>query len=129
MRGRIVGRLGTMEDPMKRLAVFFGVVVLSYVAAAIPARAQSHELLQGTQVHLRLLTDLSTAVAKSGDPFIAESPSRLHRQPDDFAGRSTRKGNRGGIIHPRLFSIFRGQAAMIFRFATSKLTAAYFPRE
>ena len=60
---------------MKRMVVsasaFFCAVVL-FFAAALPARAQSHELLQGTEVHLRLLTRLSSAVAKSGDPFIAE---------------------------------------------------------
>jgi hypothetical protein len=65
-----------MEDPMKRivasLGVLFGTIVLLFAAAAVPASAQSHELLQGTEVHLRLLTDLSTAVAKSGDPFVAE---------------------------------------------------------
>src|SRR6266566_5076632 len=61
-----------MEDPMKRMAVSFGAVVLLLAAAVIPARAQSHELLQGTQVHLRLLTSLTTAVAKNGDPFVAE---------------------------------------------------------
>ena len=54
------------------LAVSFVVVVSLFTAAAIPARAQSQELLQGTEVHLRLLTGLSTAVAKSGDPFVAE---------------------------------------------------------
>src|ERR1700688_2621381 len=66
VHGRIIGRHGRMEDPMKRivlsLAVSFGVVV-SFALAAIPARAQSQELLQGTEVHLRLLTGLSTAVA------------------------------------------------------------------
>jgi len=60
---------------MKRMAVSFGAVVLLLAAAAIPARAQSHELLQGTQVHLRWLTSLTTAVAKNGDPFVAEVPS------------------------------------------------------
>ena len=75
MYGRIFGRLGRMEDPNEThgclSSAFFCAVVL-FSAAALPARAQSHELLQGTQVHLRLLTGLSTAVAKSGDPFIAE---------------------------------------------------------
>jgi hypothetical protein len=128
MRGRIVGRLGTMEDPMKRLAAFFGVVVLSYVAAAIPARAQSHELLQGTQVHLRLLTDLSTAVAKSGDPFIAEvaQPVYIGSQMILPAGARV-KGTVGGIIHPRLFSIFRGQAAMNLSFRDLEVDSRVFP--
>src|SRR5713226_298418 len=102
-----------MEDPMKRIVVSFGAVVLLLAAAAIPARAQSHELLQGTQVHLRLLTGLTTAVAKSGDPFIAEvaQPVYLGSQMILPAGARV-KGTVGGVIHPRHFSMFRGQAAM-----------------
>src|SRR3984893_3500555 len=104
VRGRIVGRLGRMEDPMKRIGVSFGVVVLLFAAAAIPARAQSHELLQGTEVHLRLLTPLSTAVAKSGDPFIAEvaEPVYLGSQMILPAGARV-KGTVGGGLHTQHF--------------------------
>jgi hypothetical protein len=128
MRGRTVGRLGTREDPMKRIGVSFGVVVLLFVAAAIPALAQSHELLQGTEVHLRLLTDLSTAVAKSGDPFVAEvaQPVYLGSQMILPAGARV-KGQVGGVIHPRHFSIFRGQAAMNLSFRDLEVDSRVFP--
>lgn len=127
MRGRIVGRLGTMEDPMKRLTVSFGVIVLLCVAA-ISARAQSHELLQGTQEHLRLLTGLTTAVAKSGDPFVAEvaQPVYLGSQIILPAGARV-KGQVGGVIHPRLFAIFRGQAAMNLAFRDLEIDSRVFP--
>ena len=113
---------------MERLAGTFGAVVLLFAAAAIPARAQSHELLQGTQVHLRLLTGLTTAVAKSGDPFIAEvaQPIYMGSQMILPAGAQV-KGQVGGIIHPRHFSIFRGQAAMNLSFRDLEIDSRVFP--
>ena len=58
--GRTKGRRDWTEDPMKRSVVSpgapFAAVLFLFAAAAIPARAQSHELLQGTETHLRLIT-------------------------------------------------------------------------
>jgi hypothetical protein len=117
-----------MEDPMKRIVVSFGAVVLLFASAAIPARAQSHELLQGTEVHLRLLTGLSTAVAKSGDPFIAEvtQPVYLGSQIILPAGARVH-GTVGGVIHTRRFSMFRGQAAMNLSFRDLEVDSRIFP--
>src|ERR1700693_438543 len=121
-----------MEDPMRRniasLGVSFGAVVLLFSPAAIPARAQSHELLQGTEVHLRLLTGLSTAVAKSGDPFIAEvtQPVFVGSQMVLPAGARV-NGTVGGVIHTRHFSVFRGQAAMNLAFRDLIVDSRIFP--
>jgi hypothetical protein len=117
-----------MEDSMKRIVVSFGAVVLLFAAAAIPVRAQSHELLQGTEVHLRLLTGLSTAVARSGDPFIAEvtQPVYLGSQIILPAGARVH-GTVGGVIHTRHFSIFRGQAAMNLSFRDLEVDSRIFP--
>ncbi len=113
---------------MKRIAVSFVVVVLLLPAAAIPARAQSHELLQGTEVHLRLLTGLSTAVARSGDPFIAEVAQPIYIGSQMILPAGARvKGTVGGVIHPRHFSIFRGQAAMSLSFRDLEVDSRVFP--
>ncbi len=116
-----------MKRIVVSLAVMFGVVV-SLLAAAIPARAQSQELLQGTEVHLRLLTGLSTAVAKTGDPFIAEvaQPVYVGNQMVLPAGARV-NGTVGGIIHSRHFSIFRGQAAMNLSFRELQIDSRLFP--
>lgn len=117
---------------MKRIAVTLAVelctVVLLLGAAAIPTRAQSHELLQGTQVHLRLLTGLSTAVTKSGDPFVAEvaEPVYLGNQMILPAGARV-NGTVGGVIHTQHFSIFRGQAAMNLSFRDLEIDSRLFP--
>jgi hypothetical protein len=117
---------------MKRQAVSVGVsffaVVMLFSAAAFPARAQSHELLQGTQVHLRLLTGLSTAVAKSGDPFIAEvtEPVYVGSQLILPSGALVH-GTVGGVMHTRHFPIFRGQAAMNLSFRDLQVDSRIFP--
>jgi hypothetical protein len=129
--GRTSGRRDSTEDPLKRivasLGVLFGAAVLLF-AAAIPARAQSHELLQGTEVHLRLLNGLSTAVAKSGDPFVAEvtQPVMMDGQVILPVGARVH-GTVGGIIHTRHFSIFRGQAAMNLSFRDLEVNSRIFP--
>ena len=113
---------------MKRSIVSFVGVVLLFAAAAIPARAQSHELLQGTEVHLRLLTGLSTAIAKNGDPFVAEvaQPIYLGSQMILPAGARV-KGTVGEIIRPRHFSMFRGQAVMVLAFRNLEVDSRVFP--
>ena len=116
---------------MKRMVVsasafFCAVVLLS--AAALPARAQSHELLQGTEVHLRLLTGLSTAVAKSGDPFIAEVTQPVYVGSQMILPAGARvHGTVGGVIHSRHFPIFRGQAAMNLSFRDLEIDSRIFP--
>jgi hypothetical protein len=117
---------------MKRTIVSVGVsvcaVVLLISAAALPARAQSHELLQGTEVHLRLLTGLSTAVAKSGDPFIAEVTQPVYVGSQMILPAGARvHGTVGGVIHSRHFPIFRGQAAMNLSFRDLEIDSRIFP--
>ncbi len=117
---------------MKRIAVSLGALVcagmLLSFAAAIPARAQSHELMQGTEVHLRLLNGLSTSVAHPGDPFIAEvtQPVMFGSQMVLPAGARVR-GTVGGIIHSRHFPLIRGQAALNLSFRELELDSRLFP--
>jgi hypothetical protein len=102
--------------------------VLLFAAAAIPARAQSHELLQGTEVHLRLLTGLTTAVAKNGDPFVAEVAQPIYLGSQMILPVGARvKGTVGEIIRPRHFSMFRGQAVMVLTFRDLEVDSRVFP--
>lgn len=116
-----------MKRIVASLCVSSCAMVLLFVSA-VPARAQSHELLQGTEVHLRLLTGLSTAVAKRGDPFVAEvtQPVTMGSQIILPVGARVH-GTVGGIIHTRHFSIFRGQAAMSLTFRDLEIDSRVFP--
>jgi hypothetical protein len=118
-----------MKRSFASLGVSFGAVMLLFASSAIPARAQqSHELLQGTEVRLRLLTGVNTATAKSGDPFVAEviQPVTSGSQIVLPAGARVH-GVIGGVIHSRHFSIFRGQAAMSLSFRDIEIDSRVFP--
>ena len=117
---------------MKRIAVSVSAslcaVVLMLSAAAIPARAQSHELLQGTEVHLRLLTGLSTAVTRPGDPFIAEVTQPVYLGSQMILPTGARvRGTVGGVYRSRHFPLFRGQAAMNLSFRELEIDSRIFP--
>ncbi len=55
---------------MKAVRVLL-VAALAVSLAAPAVFAEPRQLLQGTQIHLQLLTDISTSSSKNGDPFMA----------------------------------------------------------
>ena len=113
---------------MKRILVSFGAIVFLFAAAVIPVRAQSNQLVQGTEVHLRLLTGLSTAITKSGDPFIAEVAQPVYLGSQVILPAGTRvNGIVGGVFHTKRFSIFRGQAAMNLSFHNLEVDSRIVP--
>jgi hypothetical protein len=121
-----------MEDPMKRkvlsLGFSFSAVMFLFAGAAIPARAQSQELPQGTEVHLRLLTALNTAIAKGGDPFVAEVSEPVFQDNRMLVPKGAHvHGTVGGVIHTRHFSILRGQAAIALSFRDIEVDNRIFP--
>ena len=97
--------------------LFVGVVVCLLLAAAIPVSAQSHQVLQGTQVRLTLLNGLSTSVARDGDPFTAvvAEPVYLGSELILPAGAKV-NGTVGAIVHSKRFAMIRGGAAMNITF-------------
>jgi hypothetical protein len=113
---------------MKRIVISFGAVVFFFVTFVVPARGQSHELLQGTEVRLRLLSSLNTATAKSGDPFVAEVAQPVYLGSQLILPSGARvNGVVGAVIRSRHFSIFRGQAAMNLSFRDLVVDSRIFP--
>ena len=104
-------------------------LVLALVCtAAPPTYAEPRQVLQGTEIHLTLLTPIRVRHSKEGDPFIA-----VLAQPVAFDSRiilpaGTRvNGVVGTIQKPKIFSLFRGQAYMSLTFKTSNSIAGSFP--
>jgi hypothetical protein len=97
--------------------LFVGVTVCLLAAAAVPVSAQSHQVLQGTQVRLTLLSGLSTSVAREGDPFTAviNEPVYLGAELVLPAGAKV-NGTVGAIIRPKRFGMIRGGSAMNLNF-------------
>jgi hypothetical protein len=91
---------------------------------AEPAR----QVLQGTEIHLTLLTPISSSHSREGDPFVA-----VLAQPVAFDSRiilpaGTRvNGVIGTIQQARAFSIFRGQAYMTLEFKNIEMDSRLIP--
>jgi hypothetical protein len=105
------------------------VLVLALVCTATPPiYAEPLQVLQGTEVHLTLLTPISSSHSKEGDPFVA-----VLAQPVAFDSRiilpvGTRvNGLIGTVQKPKAFSIFRGQAYMSLTFKTFEVDSRLIP--
>ena len=96
--------------------------------AVLPSCAEPRQLVQGTEIHLTLLTPVSTSMSREGDPFIAELA-----QPVAFDSRivlpaGTRiHGVVGTIQKPKNFSLFRGQAYMSLAFKSIEIDSRLIP--
>src|SRR5260370_12131566 len=107
---------GAQEECMK-IALSFLLAAALVCAAAPSSYAEPRQVIQGTQVHLTLLSGISSAVAKDGDPFVAVVAEPVYLGNQLLLPAGTRVS---GIIGPREkarhFSSFRGQAYMNLTF-------------
>jgi len=100
------------------------------VSAVLPTTtyAEPRQLIPGTEIHLTLLTPISSSVSREGDPFIA-----VLAQPVAFDSRiilpaGTRiHGVVGTIQKPKNFSLFRGQAYMNLAFKSIEIDSRLIP--
>jgi hypothetical protein len=101
----------------------------AFVCTAVPTcYAEPRQVIQGTQVHLTLLSGISSAVAKDGDPLIAVLAEPVYLGTQLLLPAGTR-GN--GVISTvekaRHFSMFRGQAYMNLSFRTIEIESRLIP--
>jgi hypothetical protein len=112
---------------MKSVISFVLALVLVCTAAP-PMFAEPRQVLRGTEVHLTLLTPISSTHSREGDPFVA-----VLAQPVAFDSRivvpaGTRVNGVLGIVQKaKAFSIFRGQAYMNLTFKTLELDGRLIP--
>jgi hypothetical protein len=109
----------------------FRVVLIAAIAVALAAPAvvaEPRQLLQGTQIRLQLLTDISSGAAKDGDPFMAivTEPVAIGDQIVLPAGTRVR-GVVTAIIKARRFSIFRGEAYLNLSFRSVEIDSRLIP--
>lgn len=112
---------------MKRLLLLL--LASAFVCAVAPSsKAEPHQVMQGTQVHLTLLNGISTADAREGDPFVAvvADPVFLGNQLLLPAGTRV-NGVIGTVEHARRFSAFRGQAYMNLTFRSIEIDSRLIP--
>jgi len=112
---------------MKVVRVFL--VAALVVSLAAPAVfAEPRQLLQGTQIHLQLLTDISTGAAREGDPFMAvvTEPVALGDQLILPAGTRVH-GIVTTVNKARRFSLFRGEAYLNLSFRSVEIDSRLIP--
>lgn len=110
-------------------AMLSSILAMALVCAAAPACfARPHEVLQGTQVRLTLLTTISTAASRDGDPFVAvvTDPVLLGNQLLIPAGTRV-NGIIGTVAPARRFSMMRGQAYVNLTFRTLEIDSRLIP--
>lgn len=113
---------------MKRLFASLSAVLLFSLLATPAVRAQSNQVMPGTQVRLTLVNGLDTAVAHDGDPFtaIVAEPVFIGTQMVLPAGARVH-GEVTAVTRPKLFSMFRGGASMNLVFRSIEVESRIFP--
>ena len=109
----------------------FRVVLIAASAVSLFAPAviaEPRQLLQGTQIHLQLLTDISTGAAKDGDPFLAmvTEPVAIGDQMVLPAGTRVR-GVVTTINKAHRFSLFKGEAYLNLSFRSVEMDSRLIP--
>ena len=93
-----------------------------------PASAEPRQIIQGTEVHLTLLTTVSSSTSREGDPFIAVLAQPLALDSRIILPAGTRvHGVVGTIQKPKNFSLFRGQAYMNLAFKSIEIDSRLIP--
>jgi hypothetical protein len=112
---------------MRKLSSLLLAIVL--VATLAPSsQAEPRMITPGTQVHLTLLSPISSSASREGDPFVAvvAEPVFLGNQLLIPAGTRV-NGVVGTITAPRRFSIIRGEAYMDLIFRSMEVESRLIP--
>ncbi len=111
-----------------KIALSFLLAAAHFCTVAPSCYAEPHQVIQGTQVHLTLLSGISSAVAKDGDPFVAIVAEPVYLGSQLLLPAGTRvNGIIGTVEKARHFSIFRGQAYMNLTFRSIEVDSRLIP--
>lgn len=111
-----------------KLVLSFLLAAALVCTAAPAAYTEPRQVLQGTQVHLTLLSGISTAVTREGDPFVAVLAEPVYLGNQLLLPAGTRvNGIVGTVEKPRRFSTIRGQAYMNLTFRTIEIDSRLIP--
>src|SRR5260370_4170521 len=112
---------------MKAACSFLLAAALACTAAP-SAYGEPRQVMQGTQVHLTLLSGISSAVARDGDPFVAMVAEPVYLGSQLLLPAGTRvNGTISTVEKARHFSVFRGQAYMNLTFRPIEVGSLLIP--
>jgi hypothetical protein len=112
---------------MKAVVSLFLVFALAF-PAVLPSYAEPRQIIQGTEIHLTLLTPISSSSSREGDPFIAVLAQPVSLDSRILLPAGTRvHGVIGTIQKAKNFSVFRGQAYMSLAFKSIEMDSRLIP--
>ena len=112
---------------MKFAVRLFSLVALIAFAASF-SQAEPRQIIQGTQIHLKLLNDISTFTARNGDAFIAVTTEPVMLGNETLLPTGTRiRGIVTSINHARHFALLRGEAYMNISFRSVEVDSRLIP--
>jgi hypothetical protein len=105
------------------------VLALALVGTATPPTfAEPREVVQGTEIHLTLITPIGSSTSKEGDPFVAVLAQPVAIDSRIVLPAGTRvNGVIATIQKAKAFSLFRGQAYMSLTFKTIEVDSRLIP--
>jgi len=102
-------------------------VAFAWLAVSV-AQAEPRQLIQGTQIHIKLLGDVGTATSRNGDPFVAVTTQPLTVGDQVVLPAGTRiRGIVTSISRAKRFSLFRGEAYMNLAFRSIEVDSRLIP--
>lgn len=112
---------------MKHFVRALFLVALSSLAVSF-TQAEPRQLIQGTQIHLKLLSDIGTGTSRNGDPFVAVTTQPLTVGDQVILPAGTRiRGIVTSISRAKRFSLFRGEAYMNLLFRSIEVDSRLIP--
>ena len=98
------------------------------VSAVLPTYAEPRQVIQGTEIHLTLLTPVGSSASHEGDPFIAVLSQSVSFDSRIVLPAGTRiHGVVGTIQKAKNLSLFRGQAYMNLAFKSIEIDGRLIP--
>jgi len=112
---------------MKNAARIALLAALTFTAASF-SFAEPRQLVPGTQMHLKLLSDISTATSRNGDPFIAVTTEPVMLGDQMLLPKGTRiRGIVTSIVPAKHFALFRGEAYLNLAFRSIEIDSRLIP--
>jgi hypothetical protein len=114
---------------MKHCMAVFVALACSIVATpAVHAQADSRQMIPGTELRVSLTNDLSSRVARIGDPFTAVVTEPVFSGPNlVLPAGAIVHGHVASVERPRWFSAFRGGASLNLVFDSVEVESRLFP--
>lgn len=106
--------------------LLFAAAILSLASAA--SQGAPRQIMQGTQIQLKLLTDISTSSSRNGDGFMAVTTQPVMIGDQLLLPAGTRiRGIVTSISHPQHFALFRGEAYLNLSFRSVEIDSRLIP--